>query len=538
MDTYARCFGADAPAVPLASLAAALAEEAGEAPAVVEHVLRWVGVVSNGRGAPAGVPEIAAATHIARVDYLNFLARFGGAGDHAAVRQAKTLFTGNTLDGSLALPAWYHGLTLPSAEAGRVAITGRPAGTFLVRLSATQANALAVTYVMGAGEVRHTRLQHQPTGYVVEGTATVYPTLASLVQAYPSMWAMPLPSALSSASLLVPAAPPARIAPPAVAAVAGGAGAMAAPPPAAAAETFDAMISYKWDNQVLVRRIKEALVGAGFRIWMDESNMSATYVKDMVNAVARSKCVIMCTSNGYCKSRNCTTEANVVYEHNKPYIVLNMEAGFYPGRAEGVVGALAAGRLYIDFSADDKFDAGLTMILKQLADNGVTPSGPVAPPPAPLGSVASVKSVHSVGSVGGGSGATAGAAATATAAAAAPFIAAPGLALGGAGGAGMGMGVGVGMAFGAPPLAAVPMGGDGYAVPALAHPAAALAAPVGGAFVAGPGLVLGGGGGPVAGMYAPLPGGAAGGGTFVAGAGLTGLGAGGGAAGSAYDGGF
>jgi len=538
MDTYARCFGADTPAAPLASLAAALAEEAGESHAVVQHVLRFVGVVTNGRGAPASVPEIAAADFITRGDYLNFLARFGGAGDPAAVRQARTLFTGNTLDGSLALPAWYHGLTLPSAEAGRLAIVGRPGTTFLVRLSATQANAMAVTYVMASGEVRHTRLQHQPTGYVVEGTATVYPTLASLVQAYPGMWAMPFPSALAAASLL-PLAPPSAPAPAPVVVPAppvGGAGALPA-----AAESFDAMISYKWDNQALVRRIKEALVTCGYRIWMDESNMSATYVKDMVNAVARSKCVIMCTSNGYCKSRNCNTEANVVYEHNKPYIILNMEAGFYPGRAEGVVGALAAGRLFIDFTADDKFDAGITTILKQLADNGVTPSGPVAPPPAPLSGVASVRSVHSVTSVGGGLGTTS-----------------AGTVVGATGAVAGGPAIPVaGVGFGAPPLAAVPLvggssaGADAYGVPVGGSPAfspagvASGAAGASTAYVVSPGLSLTGGGG-AADLYGAVPastvGTTAGGGTFVVGAGLS-VGVGGptgagSAAAGAYDSGF
>jgi len=62
---------------------------------------------------------------------------------------------------------------------------------------------------------------------------------------------------------------------------------------------------------------------------MDVSHMSATYLRDMISAVANSRCIVMCVSHKYLVSQNCNTEVNLVSEHrsSKAYCIVNLEKG-------------------------------------------------------------------------------------------------------------------------------------------------------------------------------------------------------------------
>jgi len=280
---------------------------------------------------------------------------------------------------------WYHGLTVPSASAAVAALTGKPPGTFLLRISLSEAGCFTASYVTAAGEVRHTRIAHVAAGggYMVAGSAAPEPSLATVIAKFASVLIHPLPSTLSdlSARTSVPAAPAPHVVP----------APAPAPPPSlvpSKSDEFDVMVSYQWDEQPTVRRIREELSRDGFHVWMDETHMSATYAIDMVNAVSSARAILICGTSKYIASKNCATECNLAFEarDRKAIIVLNLEAGFYPASTRHVLAALAAGRLYCDFTqartSEDGFARGMTDLRRQLQSYGVAPSHAHAAPAA------------------------------------------------------------------------------------------------------------------------------------------------------------
>lgn len=382
---------------------------------MLEHILRFTALPFDASAAssPYTLSSLLCATS-ARLPvdaYKAWLERFGDS-DAAAARSAQALFTPRPA-GRACLVPYFHSLLHASAASAAAALARQPNGTFLLRISSSSPGAFAFSYVSDAS-VKHTRVHRSPAGYVVDGRSQAFPTLPALVAELAHVCSTPLASVLSDLSATLAAtessytslpptapAPVATAAPVAVAPVAA-----AAPAPAklvhassgdssARAHSSDVMLSYQWDEQPTVRRIRDALVSDGFSVWMDEQHMTATYVADMVRAVTRARCIVLATSSKYVASANCTTEASLVYEHarDKAYIVLNMEAGFYPARTDHVVAALAAGRLYVDFSAaktsEELFAKSMAMLRKQLADAGITPSAAPAAR-APLSHATSV----------------------------------------------------------------------------------------------------------------------------------------------------
>ena len=68
------------------------------------------------------------------------------------------------------------------------------------------------------------------------------------------------------------------------------------------------MISYQWDSQVEVLRIKERLESDGYDIWMDLDEMQGNIYQKMAEGVEGAVSVIVCMSHKYETSVNCNRE--------------------------------------------------------------------------------------------------------------------------------------------------------------------------------------------------------------------------------------
>ena len=65
------------------------------------------------------------------------------------------------------------------------------------------------------------------------------------------------------------------------------------------------MISYQWDNQKILIDVRNALLEAGYKVWMDIDQMGGSTLETMANAVEEAKLVLMSVSKKYKDSQNC-----------------------------------------------------------------------------------------------------------------------------------------------------------------------------------------------------------------------------------------
>jgi hypothetical protein len=70
-------------------------------------------------------------------------------------------------------------------------------------------------------------------------------------------------------------------------------------------DEYDIMISYQWDHKEIVKRIKESLEQAGFRVWIDLEQMYGNINDQMAAAVLQSQCILICMSTKYSQSAYC-----------------------------------------------------------------------------------------------------------------------------------------------------------------------------------------------------------------------------------------
>jgi len=110
---------------------------------------------------------------------------------------------------------------------------------------------------------------------------------------------------------------------------------------------LDVFISYQWDHQEVVKKIKTSLVGE-FKVGMDVDmiKMGDNLFEVMEKGIRATKIVIMCISGQYAKSENCKKEADLSAVLRKPIIPLLMSDVEWP--PEGL-GAIVGGLLYKDF---------------------------------------------------------------------------------------------------------------------------------------------------------------------------------------------
>ena len=88
---------------------------------------------------------------------------------------------------------------------------------------------------------------------------------------------------------------------------------------------FDIMLSYQWDHQELVKKMKAYFESCQMKVWMDITEMENDINDSMAGAVKDSKVVILCLSKKYEISHNCKKEYNLVDKLRKPFVPVMME---------------------------------------------------------------------------------------------------------------------------------------------------------------------------------------------------------------------
>ena len=128
------------------------------------------------------------------------------------------------------------------------------------------------------------------------------------------------------------------------------------------------MISYQWENQKVLIKVKNKLQAFGYRVWMDVEKMGGSTIEAMARAVENASVVLICMSQKYKQSPNCRSEAEYAFKLRKDIIPLMMQRDYTP---DGWLGIILGAKLWIDFSNDHKLSTSVEKLLKELGGRGL-----------------------------------------------------------------------------------------------------------------------------------------------------------------------
>ncbi|CAK8677564.1 unnamed protein product [Clavelina lepadiformis] len=128
------------------------------------------------------------------------------------------------------------------------------------------------------------------------------------------------------------------------------------------------MISYQWNKQPTMLKLRDCLNINGFKTWVDVDKMQGSILEEMAHAVEDAGVIVIAMTEDYKKSNACRTEAEYAYKLKKPIIPLLLESGYNP---DGWLGALLGTKLYVDLSNEydclGKFPDVIKMIQTQIS---------------------------------------------------------------------------------------------------------------------------------------------------------------------------
>lgn len=122
------------------------------------------------------------------------------------------------------------------------------------------------------------------------------------------------------------------------------------------------MISYQWDTQETMLRVKTELESQGFSVWMDVEQMEGSILETMARAVEKSSVFLLAVSQKYQNSPNCRSEAEYAYQRRKRMIPLMMEPGYSP---DGWLGIILGSKLWMDFRNEPT--VGIKQLTKEIS---------------------------------------------------------------------------------------------------------------------------------------------------------------------------
>eukprot|EP00058_Branchiostoma_floridae_P015678 XP_002601166.1 hypothetical protein BRAFLDRAFT_75615 [Branchiostoma floridae] len=127
------------------------------------------------------------------------------------------------------------------------------------------------------------------------------------------------------------------------------------------------MLSYQWDNQEVVKKIKATLEATSYKVWMDIDQMGGSTLEAMAEAVEGAAVVLICMSRKYKESANCRRECHYAATRGTDIIPLKMENTYQP---DGWLGITMGGRLYFNFDGKDSFKDVMARLMRELGDRG------------------------------------------------------------------------------------------------------------------------------------------------------------------------
>nr|XP_002733037.1 PREDICTED: uncharacterized protein LOC100369074 [Saccoglossus kowalevskii] len=130
------------------------------------------------------------------------------------------------------------------------------------------------------------------------------------------------------------------------------------------------MLSYQWDSQGRVQRIRRDLESRGYNVWMDVSGgMKEDIYDSMASAVEKASIVLICVSSKYKASTNCMMEAKYAQDNSKKIIPLIVEKGV---KFDGPLGLICSGKLYFELWNDNIYDTKMNELNAEIRSSHLT----------------------------------------------------------------------------------------------------------------------------------------------------------------------
>lgn len=134
------------------------------------------------------------------------------------------------------------------------------------------------------------------------------------------------------------------------------------------------MLSYNWDHQDMIKKIKDALTDAGFDVWIDIEQMSGSTLAGMAAAVENADVVCIAMSQAYQDSKNCRLEGEYAMQQQKVIVPFMMQAKWRPS---GWLGLTLGSKLWFSFTEEGRFAQSFDQLLSELSVHfGGSPSKP------------------------------------------------------------------------------------------------------------------------------------------------------------------
>ncbi|XP_062615610.1 uncharacterized protein LOC134277306 isoform X2 [Saccostrea cucullata] len=128
----------------------------------------------------------------------------------------------------------------------------------------------------------------------------------------------------------------------------------------------DVMISYDWEHQESVLKIRNSLKKHGINCWIDVENISGSTIEAMSAAVENSAIFLMCFSEKYYESENCQAEAEYARQLKKDIIPCKMERGY---KAKGWLGFILGSKLFFEFSGKYPFEKKIEELVREIRNH-------------------------------------------------------------------------------------------------------------------------------------------------------------------------
>eukprot|EP00794_Sanderia_malayensis_P017066 gene17066-18786_t len=133
------------------------------------------------------------------------------------------------------------------------------------------------------------------------------------------------------------------------------------------------MISYQWDEQRTMLKVRDALKNEGYKVWMDVDKIGGSTLEAMAGGVENAAAVLVGVSRKYKLSNNCRSEAEYAFQLKKDIIPIMLEPQYQP---DGWLGMVVGAKFWIDFTqrTKAKVDESISKLVKEIGDRG-KPSG-------------------------------------------------------------------------------------------------------------------------------------------------------------------
>jgi serine/threonine protein kinase len=100
---------------------------------------------------------------------------------------------------------------------------------------------------------------------------------------------------------------------------------------------YDLFFSHPWVNKPFLSHVHRLLVEAGFRVWYDKIDMGANLIDSMSKGIQNSRVFLVCLSEDYINSKNCSFELGEAKKCNKPILAVLLDKSVLDPKNQNVM---------------------------------------------------------------------------------------------------------------------------------------------------------------------------------------------------------